>query len=90
MIAQGIERTELEAHHAAIRSASHSSMKAENWFQLRVVGVTSIRPGFGRASSLQEVSPNRGPRFSVSQADSLGDILTFYQRSALFELLEST
>ena len=29
-----------EAHHAAIRSLSHSSMKAENWFQLRIVGVT--------------------------------------------------
>jgi hypothetical protein len=27
------------AHHAAIRSSSHSSMKAENWFQLRIVGV---------------------------------------------------
>ena len=26
--------------HAALRSSSHSSMKAENWFQLRVVGVT--------------------------------------------------
>jgi hypothetical protein len=30
----------VEAHHAAIRSSSHSSMKAENWFQLRIVGVT--------------------------------------------------
>ena len=39
----------VEAHHAAIRSSSHSSMKAENWFQLRVVGVTAIKePGFGR------------------------------------------
>ena len=43
-----------EARHAAIRSPSHSSMKAENWFQLRIVGVTTIRarlqPGifFGR------------------------------------------
>jgi hypothetical protein len=40
----------VQAHHAAFRSSSHSSMKAENWFQLRVVGVTSTRePGFGRA-----------------------------------------
>jgi len=30
----------VEAHHAALRSSSHSSMKAENWFQLRIVGVT--------------------------------------------------
>ena len=39
----------VEAPHAAIRSSSHSSMKAENWFQLRIVGVTIIarlRPGF--------------------------------------------
>ena len=28
----------VEAHHAAIRSSSHSSMKTENWFQLRIVG----------------------------------------------------
>ena len=42
MIAQGTKRTELEAHHAAIRSSSHSSMKTENWFQLRVLGVTMI------------------------------------------------
>ena len=28
-------------------------MKAENWFQLRIVGVTAIRePGFGRAFSM--------------------------------------
>jgi hypothetical protein len=28
-------------------------MKAENWFQLRIVGVTTIRePGFGRAFSV--------------------------------------
>ena len=33
----------VEAHHAAIRSSSHSSMKAENWFQLRIVGVTAIK-----------------------------------------------
>ena len=31
----------VKAHHAATRSSSHSSMKAENWFQLRVVGVTT-------------------------------------------------
>ncbi len=40
----------VEADHAAIRSSSHSSMKAENWFQLRIVGVTAmkvrLRPGF--------------------------------------------
>jgi hypothetical protein len=30
-----------DAPHAAIRSSSHSSMKAENWFQLRIVGVTT-------------------------------------------------
>ena len=29
-----------EALQAAIRSSSHSLMKAENWFQLRIVGVT--------------------------------------------------
>ena len=41
----------VEAHHAALRSSSHSSMKAENWFQLRIVGVTAKRElGFGRAS----------------------------------------
>jgi hypothetical protein len=40
----------VEAPHAALRSSSHASMKAENWFQLRIVGVTAIRePGFGRA-----------------------------------------
>jgi hypothetical protein len=40
----------VEAHHAALRTPSHSSMKAENWFQLRIVGVTAIRePGFCRA-----------------------------------------
>jgi len=52
----------VEAHHAAIRSSSHSSMKAENWFQLRTVGVTTTRePGFGRASSIAERS--RAGRF---------------------------
>ena len=46
--------------HAAIRSSSHSSMKAEFWFQLRIVGVTTIRePGFGRASSIAQSSPAR-------------------------------
>ena len=51
----------VEAHRAAIRSPSHSSMKAENWFQLRIVGVTAIRaPGFGRTSSIAECS--RAPR----------------------------
>ena len=30
----------VEAHHGAIRSPPHSLMKAENWFQLRIVGVT--------------------------------------------------
>jgi hypothetical protein len=30
----------VEARHSAIRSLSHSSMKAENWFQFRIVGVT--------------------------------------------------
>jgi hypothetical protein len=43
----------VQAHHAAFRSSSHSSMKAENCFQLRVVGVTAIKePSFGRASSI--------------------------------------
>jgi hypothetical protein len=28
--------------HAALRSSSQSLMKAENWFQLRVVGVTTF------------------------------------------------
>jgi len=37
----------VEAHHADIRSLSHSSMKTENWFQLRVVGVTKIDPSTG-------------------------------------------
>ena len=48
----------VETHHAAIRSSSHSSMKAENWFQLRNVGVTSEKPGFGWAFSME-----RDPRF---------------------------
>ena len=39
----------IKAPHAAIRSLSHSSTKAENWFQLRIVGVTSIEPSLGRA-----------------------------------------
>ena len=30
----------VQAHHAALRSSSHSSMKTENWFQLCVFGVT--------------------------------------------------
>jgi hypothetical protein len=39
------------------RSPSHSAMKTENWFQLRIVGVTAIRePGFCRASSIAERS----------------------------------
>ena len=39
-----------ETQAASLRSASHSSIKAENSFQLRVLGVTTIRePGFGRA-----------------------------------------
>jgi hypothetical protein len=52
----------VEAHHVAIRSSFHSSMKAENWFQLRNVGVATTRePGFGRASSVAERS--RAGRF---------------------------
>jgi hypothetical protein len=48
----------VEAHHAALRSPSHSSTKAENWFQLRLVGVTAIRePGFCRASSMEVGAP---------------------------------
>jgi hypothetical protein len=54
----------VEAHHTAIRSSSHSSMKTENWLQLRIVGVTAIRePGFGRASSIAERS--RAGRFRL-------------------------
>ena len=34
----------VEAHHPGFRSSSHSSMKAENSFQLRVVGVTTLCP----------------------------------------------
>jgi hypothetical protein len=34
----------VEAHHVALRSSSHSSMKAEDWLQLRVIGVTIIAP----------------------------------------------
>jgi len=49
-----------EAHHAAFRSPSHSSMKAENWFQLRIVGVTekarSSDRAFFRSSDRQGVS----------------------------------
>ena len=50
----------VEAHHTAIQSLSHSSMKAENWFQLRVLGVTeqarsSDRAFFG-SSDRQAVS----------------------------------
>ena len=40
----------VEAHHVAIRSSSQSAMKAENWFQLRVVGVTTIVPPESRAA----------------------------------------
>lgn len=51
---------DVEAPHAAVRSSSHSSMKAENWFQLRIVGVTAIREfGFGLALTFQELSSNR-------------------------------
>jgi len=32
--------------------SSHSSMKAENWFQVHIVGVTAIKASFGRASSI--------------------------------------
>jgi len=35
------------ARHTPIRSCSHSSTKTENWFQLRVVGVTKIDPSTG-------------------------------------------
>ena len=56
----------VEARHAAIRSSPHSSMKAENWFQLRIVGVTIIkarlRPGFFFAGGL----PDSEPRLSVT------------------------
>ena len=38
-------------------------MKAENWFQLRIVGVTSIASDFGRASSIAERS--RAGRFHL-------------------------
>jgi len=51
------------------RSLSHSSMKAENWFQLRVFGVTSIKPGFGRAFFLHELRRSSQPqRFSSALA----------------------
>ena len=34
-------------------------MKAENWFQLRIVWVTAIgEPGFGRASSIEIGAPH--------------------------------
>ena len=41
----------VEALHAALRSSSDASMKPENWFQLRVVGVTanSRDSDFGRS-----------------------------------------
>jgi hypothetical protein len=61
MIAQGTERTELEAHHAAIRSSSHSSMKAENWFQLRIVGVTQKARSSDRAFFVVSVASNPPP-----------------------------
>ena len=54
-------------------------MNAENWFQLRIVGVTAIiEPGFGRASSSQEGSLNRGPRLSVTEVDRLRDNPAFW------------
>jgi hypothetical protein len=40
----------VEAHQVVIRSSFHSSMKTENWFQLRVVGVTGKSPVFGPGS----------------------------------------
>ena len=39
-------------------------MKAENWFQLRIVGVTSIKePGFGRAFFYRRAQPGRAISF---------------------------
>jgi hypothetical protein len=74
MIAKVTKRTELgalraltTAHHAAIRSSSHSSMKTENWFQLRIVGVTVIRePSFGRAFRYRRAQPGRAISFPLS------------------------
>jgi hypothetical protein len=48
----------VEARHAALRSLSHSSMKAENRFQLRVLGVTTKNPRTSRGF----VSVGRGRR----------------------------
>ena len=51
----------VEAHHVAIRSSFHASMKAENWFQLRIVGVTAIKePGSGRALFLSLGAAGQG------------------------------
>ena len=46
----GLSIAYVGAHHAVIRSSSHSSMKTENWFQLRIVGVTTIVPPESRAA----------------------------------------
>jgi hypothetical protein len=61
----------VKSHHAAIRSLSHSSMKAESSFQLQVLGVTAlIEPGSGRAPSVAVRAPQ--PWQLVSCNRSLG------------------
>jgi len=43
----------IQSHAASVRRPSHFSMKAENSFQRRIVGVTTKRElGFSRAFSL--------------------------------------
>jgi hypothetical protein len=48
-------------------------MKAENWFQLGIAGVTSIEARFQPGSVLEAGSSNRGPRSWVTKVDSLCD-----------------
>jgi len=70
----------VKAHHAAIRSSSHSSMKAENWFQLRIVGVTAKRElGFGRASCRKATSSIKSCAYRSPRAAGCVTILLCVQ-----------
>ena len=48
-------------------------MKAESWFQLRVLGVTAIEARFQPGLVLEATSSNRGPQLSVTEVDRLRD-----------------
>jgi hypothetical protein len=52
-------------------------MKAENWFQLRIVGVTTIEARLQPGFILEATSSNRGPRLSATHVDRLRDNLVF-------------